>query len=725
MRYPGAFSCLFLALSASTSAQSRIPISDTACVVLGLIRDASNAGPVPGVNIVSGPGHTSSDAGGRYTLLAGPGDHVVRFSCVGYKVSLKSVHLEQGDSTRLDVTLIPVAVLLDEVTVTAERGPRTTVHGLGGISVSPSLETISGPFVDAYRMIQTMPGVASNNEMSSQFNVRGGSADENLVLLNGAQLLEPFHLKESPNTGVSIVNMDLLKKALFVPGGFTARYGDRLSAVLDMEYREGNREHPGASVDLSLVNASAVLESPLSSWGSGLVSVRSTYSGYVSRYLSDGDQRRPSYYDLHAILGGDIDEHHHLAMQVVHASDRASGLVNGNYHTSLISIESSHTLSDQSAFVTGISLYNQVEDLSRPVSDAFPPLAKSSDISLWQLRGQLDTRVSSVYSLTAGGSIQNDVYGLDEQDVVQGSAGDSLVPASLHSSSGRVAAFVENLFQVTDALLINAGLRFDYSGLTDEGKPSPRLLAAYRLPGGTTLKAAWGVYYQSPNHSQLLAAGRDHLPLQHMQKALHYVLGFEQPLRDRVSLRVDGYIKTLTDLISYSRLRSGEIVYSPRNDSRGKTMGVEMEMSIVDERVVAWINVALMRAREYNLYDGLGWRFSPADQTKTVTTVFEYRIADRWLLNLRALYGSGFAYGNDLPGVTDHRLHYPDYKRADARISYSFARGVTATTAYLEIMNLFAFRNAISFNGRLIDPETPDVNLLLPLVVNVGVRVKI
>ena len=251
------------------------------------------------------------------------------------------------------------------------------------------------------------------------------------------------------------------------------------------------------------------------------------------------------------------------------------------------------------------------------------------------------------------------------------------------------------------------------------------MLVAYRLSGGTTLKASWGVYYQTPNHDQLLAAEREHLPFPHMQKALHYVLGLEQPLRDRVSLRVDGYLKTLTDLISYSRRRSGEIVYSPRNDAKGRTMGVEVEMSIVDERVLAWINLAFMRAREYNFFDGRGWRFSPTDQTKTVTTVFEYRIADRWLLNLRALYGSGFAYGDDLPGVKDERLHYPDYKRADARISYTFTKGSTTTTAYLEIMNLFAYRNAFSFTGQLKDHDTPDMNLLLPTIVNVGIRVKI
>ncbi len=692
----------------------------------GVVKDASTGSLLSGVNVVSGSGHTATNILGRYTVAVRAGAWTSRFSYVGYKSFQRISDVEPGDSVRLDVALIPSAVLLDEVTVIAERSPRTTVHGLGGFSIAPQrLQTIAGPFDDAYRFIHTMASVASNNEMSSQFNVRGGSSDENLVLLNGAQLLEPFHLKESPNTSVSVVNLDLLKKALFVPGGFTARYGDRLSAVLDMEYREGDRERTAALLDASLVNAAATLESPFSTWGSGLVSFRSTYSGYVSRYLSSGDNRNPSYYDIHAVLGGDIDEHHHLALQVLHSSDRTSGIADGSYHTTLVSLRSHQTISEESILDAGVSLYTQTEDLTRQASRSLAPLLSYEDISQWEWNVRLETRYSSSYSLILGAGSQSFTYGVDRDDIVRGSIGDSVLAGSLHTSSGKISAYVENLVQLTDALLINGGVRFDLAQLTDEAKISPRLLAAYRLPSGTTLNAAWGVYYQTPNYLQFLAAKREQLPMQNMEKAIHYVVGVEQPLKNHVSFRLEGYVKTLSNLISYSRERTGDIVYSPRNDAKGTITGAELEMSITDERVLAWINVALMRAREFNYFDGMGWRFRPTDQTKTVTTVFEYRIADRWLLNLRALYGSGFAYGNDLPGVEDSRLHYPDYKRADARISFSFNMGSAATTTYLEVMNLFAQRNVFSFTGKLQDPETPDFNLLLPMVVNVGIRVKI
>jgi len=232
------------------------------------------------------------------------------------------------------------------------------------------------------------------------------------------------------------------------------------------------------------------------------------------------------------------------------------------------------------------------------------------------------------------------------------------------------------------------------------------------------------MYTQSANQVQLLAASRAGLPVPQLQRAMHLTLGVEQALRRDLSFRVEAYLKTLDRLISYERLRSGEIVSAPRNDARGNIKGVEFEAAFSDERVFGWINVAVMRAEEYNEYDGLGWRLSPADQRKTVTTVFEFRLSDRLSVNLRAFYGSGFAYLNDAPGTPDLRLHYPEYKRADARVSYAVPVAGTASQVYLEILNLFSHRNAFSFTGEQKNPLTPDVNLLLPMIVNAGVRVQ-
>jgi hypothetical protein len=207
-----------------------------------------------------------------------------------------------------------------------------------------------------------------------------------------------------------------------------------------------------------------------------------------------------------------------------------------------------------------------------------------------------------------------------------------------------------------------------------------------------------------------------------MQRAVHYLAGLEQPLRKDLGLRIDLYHKDLQDLISYRRLSTGEIVYAPRNDASGSINGADIEASFSDQRVFGWINAAFLSARQQNRFDGLGRRFLPTDQAKTVTVVFEYRISEELTANIRALYGSGFAYGENTPGVRDSRGHYPDYKRADARIQYARAFGRVRGMLFLEIMNLFAFRNVQSFQGSVGSTGEPDLNLLLPMVVNVGLK---
>jgi len=215
---------------------------------------------------------------------------------------------------------------------------------------------------------------------------------------------------------------------------------------------------------------------------------------------------------------------------------------------------------------------------------------------------------------------------------------------------------------------------------------------------------------------------------QQMQRGVHYLVGLEQPLRKDLTFRVDLYHKDLEGLISFQRLRSGEIIHAPRNDSRGRIDGIDFEASFSDERVFGWVSAAFLIAKEDNQYDNRGWRFRPNDQAKTVTVVFEYKFNEHLKANLRGLYGSGFAYGVDTPGVSstgspDKRMHYPDYKRADFRIQYADVFGRVRGMIYLDIMNLFSERNVLSFTGPAQPGQSLDFNLLLPTLVNVGIKV--
>jgi outer membrane receptor protein involved in Fe transport len=270
---------------------------------------------------------------------------------------------------------------------------------------------------------------------------------------------------------------------------------------------------------------------------------------------------------------------------------------------------------------------------------------------------------------------------------------------------------------------VNAGLRWDAFSLTGENAFSPRILFSYQVQERTTLKAAWGLYEQTPSYRQILAASRAGDTPQRMQLARHFILGIERGLEKGMRFRAEAYFKQLYRLIGYDRLRSGDLVFSPTNDSKGEISGLECEVSFRDERVSGWLNVAVMKAKEVRDVPGALWHSSPTDQRMTINFVFEPRIAEGWMLSLRSYYGSGFAFVVDQPRTRFYQLdHYPDYKRLDVRLNYSFKTGSLRSTAFVEITNVFSMRNVRSFQGTLYDSATPDYNLLLPMIINVGLR---
>lgn len=705
-------------------------------IVTGTVTDAVTRESISGANVsvLSRTIGTSTDAMGKFQLLLPVGPHTLVFSYVGYRTRTIDVAVAVTDTIRLAVMLIPSTVLMEEVVVPAEPVAVSGVHGLGGVSISPKqIQGITGALGDIGRVIQAMTGVTSNNEMSSQFNVRGGAAHENLLLLNGAQLLEPFHLKDAPNTSLSAFNTALLRKVLFIPGGFPARYGDRLSAVLDMEYRAANSEKVSGLLDASLTDGMALLEGPIARVGRdtgmlrGFLSFRTTYFGTISKYLLDGDQRQPSFYDIQGNAGLDLSKDHRLGLSFLHTSDRTSGITTGSYGSTMIALQGQHALSQRSTVQSLLSLYSQFEDLYRGQSPSITnPKNWTKDVNTITLRtGKIEweSRVSESYTLRSGLNVEQHLYNLLREESLPLPKSDTLSSSSLNNSSYKVGFYGENMLRLDRSLLVNLGFRLDHSALTQELRISPRFLVAYRVDSVTTLNAAWGLYYQTPTYQQLLAASREGLPPQRMQRAIHYVVGVERVLRPDLTFRVQAYYKRLEDLISFQRLRSGELDHSARNDARAAVKGVDFEASFADARVMGWLNFSLMEAREINSLDGQGWRYRPTDQRITITAIFEYRVADKWFWNLRSYYGTGFAFVDDNPGVRGYpSLHYPDYKRIDVRLSHSFKIHAVSSTVFVEITNLLSTRNILSFKPIPKDQFTPDHNLLLPMNLNAGVR---
>ncbi len=178
---------------------------------------------------------TNTNLEGKYSLTVAEKDTIIlSYSCIGFKTVERKLIDIKGDAT-VNVRLYTDSQILDEVQV---EGFRSNINGMQtfdteSFRVSPD---VSGGSVES--MIATMPGVNSNNEMSSQYSVRGGSFDENSVYINGIEIYRPQLMNSGQQEGLSIINPDMVGNLKFSSGGFPARYADKMSSVLDINYKD-------------------------------------------------------------------------------------------------------------------------------------------------------------------------------------------------------------------------------------------------------------------------------------------------------------------------------------------------------------------------------------------------------------------------------------------------------------------------------------------------------
>jgi len=223
--------------------------------VEGTVTEAEGGAPLPGVTvIVDGTNFgTATDPDGTYRLRVPEGRYALQFSSVGYETRVDSVAIRDDETTRFDVALEERVLEMDELTVEDSRAPRDA----GVYEVDPEdVQNIPTPFKDGFRALKTVPGVATNNELSQQYSVRGGGYNENLVFIDGFEVFMPFRPRQGEQEGLGLLNPSMAESITFYTGGFPARYGGKLSSALDVSYAQPEDQPLNGAADLSTLDAS-------------------------------------------------------------------------------------------------------------------------------------------------------------------------------------------------------------------------------------------------------------------------------------------------------------------------------------------------------------------------------------------------------------------------------------------------------------------------------------
>jgi hypothetical protein len=247
---------LFIFILLIVAATSAFPQSNNA-TLRGIIRDQDGQ-PLDMVNIglKDYPLGTSSNRDGRFLLrIPAEREVVLVFSSLGYRTFTDTLNVRPEENITLEIVMPATDLELAEVVVTEQRriGRNVTRIDPRYLNIIPDAATGG---VEA--LIKTLPGVSTNNELSSQYTVRGGNFDENMVYVNDIEIYRPFLIRAGQQEGLSFINSDMVSTIDFSAGGFDARYGDKMSSVLDIKYKKPSIFRGSAS--MSLLGATAHFE---------------------------------------------------------------------------------------------------------------------------------------------------------------------------------------------------------------------------------------------------------------------------------------------------------------------------------------------------------------------------------------------------------------------------------------------------------------------------------
>ena len=280
-------------------------IAQEKAVVFGKIVDEKGkALELVNVAISGLPGGTVTDRKGKYELGVPANTKVyIVVSFVGYEKEIEEVLLNAGERKEINKALKLTYTTLPMVEVESDLERTSNV-----VRLDPKLAfNISSASDGIPTLIKTLPGVASNNELSSQYSVRGGNFDENLIYVNDIEIYRPFLVRSGQQEGLSFVNSDLVSSLLFSAGGFDAKYGDKMSSVLDLQYKKPTEF--GGSAAISLLGASLHLEGATPDRKfTYLTGFRYKTNQYLLNGLDTKGDYNPVFLDFQALLSYNISK---------------------------------------------------------------------------------------------------------------------------------------------------------------------------------------------------------------------------------------------------------------------------------------------------------------------------------------------------------------------------------------------------------------------------------
>ena len=683
----------------------------------------------------------------RFSRLAAS-EYTLTVSATGYQLpeDERVITVKPAQTTEVKIVLEPVAFQLEEVKVTSTPSP--PIPGKQTLEAR-EMKRIPGTAGDALRALGALPGINVANDFHGQLYIRGGAPEDNRFYLDRAPLFYPYHFGGL----VSTINSEVLDRIDVYAGGFGAEFGADAQAVIDIYSRRGREDRLGGKFNLNLLYSDGLIEGPIGERGSWYLAGRRSYFDLLPINV-DQITAFPRFWDYQAKLSYDLGEKHQLHFNAFAADDFME------LQLGLEDVDNDPTLAGKFHFkdsfnVQGAHLRSTLtnrltSNLSISRADYFQDLSFGQGLFLRLKPTQYELREDVTYDLTSGHQLESGVLlSTTEWDVssffprppdegdpnaenIEYFTAEERVVSDFRQRYNFAEVYLQERYRPFPFLSLAVGLRLDYFNLTNRFSVGPRASLRLRIPSGSEIRLAVGRYDVSPYPWQI-APDFGNADVKE-STALHYILELERQILPQTSLKVAGYQRDLSKLIT----RDPDAVYL--NQGNGFSRGVEVSLNHrAGDRFFGWANYAYSVAkRKDNPFEPE--RLYSFDQTHVATLVGSYQLTRTWEIGAKWQYRTG----NPYTPVTDARLviqpntGQPDYvpvygetnservapfHRLDIRVNKSFTFNRWQMGVFLEVLNVYNRKNVLSFDYN-DDYSEQDTVYQLPLIPYLGITVE-
>lgn len=694
----------------------------------GEVRDGVTKQPLPGASVVllQTKSGVATDSNGYFIIKnISAGVYSIRVSYTGYEQSTKvDISITKSRNTTVYFDLLPSQMQTKEVLVSGSyyEKPGDIATSFRSLT-SQEIRKSPGSAEDIFRVMQSLPGVATAGGKSAQLIVRGGSPDENLTLLDNIEIYNPIHFARTGESMgiISIINPSLLRGVDFMTGGFPAKYGDKMSSVFEMSLVDGNKELYNIDMNANIAGFGTMIDGPLPGNGTMIFSLRRGFFDVLTSLMSK--PAAPQYYDAVGKATYDINSKNRISFVGFYYLDQISreGTIKGsptvskyNYlnrddYGTAFGINWRYLLSKNAYSLTTISFSGNGWNTMQGTESERALRGEDIREDSYTLKSELTWRYIPELEFRTG----IDIRMLDSKHVAWKPADTTrngqILPAStisyLPDASNKIAYFLQDTWHPNAHLAITTGFRYDYFSFTKEANLSPRFALTWHFTDKTSFIASFGKFYQTPALYQIALD-----PVNTQMKsslATHYVAGFSHLFAEDTKGTIELYYKELKNVVV-----ANDTTDILTNNGLGYASGIELSFQKkFTEGIVGSASYSYSVSKRQDAKDAIEYNFE-YDRPHIINLLAGFELSDTWQLGFKFQYASGNPY-TPVAGVAIKQGTYyvvdgdynssrlPEYHKLDIRLDKKFVFDSWTLTAYLDLWNVYNRPNTLAYTYKV------------------------